>query len=215
MKASTLAGGGSDRFVDANVAWGDQAAIRTAGREYQTETLIIAHMEPLPAQKSVKVTIAGRDAVAAFVLPRTYRLDGADLAYTAELAAVQALGILEGRWKAINVRGGTTAAGDKRGNDQPDPIPRPGPGADLAAGGGAAGPMRIAVEFRSMSEWQDISRQLAQTPNVSELDVEGLSARGARVSLRYPGGAQGLAATLAQHGLVLRNGGSGLVLSQR
>ncbi len=75
--------------------------------------------------------------------------------------------------------------------------------------------MRIAVEFRSMPEWQQISRQLAQTPEIADLDVEGLSARGARISLRYPGGAQELALALAQQGLILRNAGSGWVLSQR
>jgi hypothetical protein len=71
------------------------------------------------------------------------------------------------------------------------------------------------VEFRSMAEWQQISRQLSQTPDISELDVEGLSARGARILLRYPGGPQALALTLAQQGLILRQAGSGWVLSQR
>ncbi len=45
----------------------------------------------------------------------------------------------------------------------------------------------IAVEFRGMGEWQDISRQLGATPGVEELEVAGLSARGARVTLRYAG----------------------------
>lgn len=192
---------------------GDQAAIRTAGREYQTEALLVATMEPDLAQKKVRVTIAGRDAVAPFVLVRTYRLDGPDLAYTAELAAVQLHGILEGRWKAINVRTAGSAP-QSRGGAEPGPISRPGPGPDLTSGG-ADTPVKIAVEFRSMTEWQDISRQLAATPNVADLDVEGLSARGARISLRYPGGAQSLAQTLALQGLVLRAGGSGWVLSQR
>ena len=73
-----------------------------------------------------------------------------------------ALGILEGRWKAIKSRGGAAAA---------------------AAAGDVD--LLIAVEFRGMSEWQDISRRLAATPGVEELEVAGLSARGARVTLRY------------------------------
>ena len=56
------------------------------------------------------------------------------------------------------------------------------------------------VEFRGMSEWQDISRKLGATPGVEELEVAGLSARGARVTLRYAEGAEQLAEELAQPG---------------
>ena len=70
----------------------------------------------------------------------------------------------------------------------------------------------IAVEFRGMSEWQDISRKLSATPGVEELEVAGLSARGARVTLRYAEGAERLADALAQQGLSLRNAGGNWVL---
>ena len=63
-----------------------------------------------------------------------------------------------------------------------------------------------------MSEWQDISRQLQATPGVEELEVAGLSARGARVTLRYAEGAEGLSMGLAQQGLSLRNSGGNWVL---
>ncbi len=85
---------------------GEAGASRTLEADYPNETVLVALLEPALAEKKVHVTLAGRDAVAPFVLKRSYRLDGPDLAYTAELAAVIALGILEGRWKAINVRGG-------------------------------------------------------------------------------------------------------------
>ena len=58
-----------------------------------------------------------------------------------------------------------------------------------------------------MGEWQDISRKLSATPGVEELEVAGLSARGARVTLRYADGAERLAEALAQQGLSLRNVG--------
>jgi len=70
----------------------------------------------------------------------------------------------------------------------------------------------IAVEFRGMSEWQDISRRLSATPGVEELEVAGLSARGARVTLRYAEGAEALAKALAGQGLNLRAAGSSWVL---
>jgi hypothetical protein len=64
-----------------------------------------------------------------------------------------------------------------------------------------------------MSEWQDISRKLSATRGVEELDVAGLSARGARVTLRYSEGAQRLAEELAQKGLSLRSNAGTWVLS--
>lgn len=196
---------------------GDLGALRTFGSEYGTETILLALLEPDVAQKRAKVTLVGRDAVAPFVLKRTYRLDGADLAYTAELAAVVALGILEGRWKAINVRSTTATPASVRPDAtlpwaRPDPVARPD---SMTAPGAAGEPLRIAVEFQSMAEWQQISRQLAQTPDISDLDVEGLSARGARITLRYPGGPQQLAASLAQQGLILRSAGGSWVLGAR
>ena len=124
--------------------------------------------------------------------------DGRYLAYTSEAAAVVSLGIIEGRWKAVAARPDTG-----RG--------RPGP----AAAATAASALRIAVEFNNMTQWQVISRQLAQTPDVSDLEVEGLSARGARLSLRYPGGPERLAAALAEYGLTLRATGGGWILTAR
>jgi hypothetical protein len=47
---------------------------------------------------------------------------------------------------------------------------------------------------------------------VEELEVAGLSARGARVTLRYAEGAERLADALAQQGLSLRNADGNWVL---
>ena len=176
----------------------------------------MAIIEPEAGLKKVNVTLAGRDAVAPFALKRSYRLDGPDLAYTAELAAVVAHGVLEGRWKAVNVRTSERltsngVAGYSGGEiPRPAPVPRPG-----EVAGAEGSPFKIAVEFRDMAEWQRISRRLAEVADISELDVEGLSTRGARLSLRYPGGPQNLALALAQQGLILRNGDNGWILTQR
>lgn len=196
------------------VLGGDIGAIRTLAGEQRAETVMVAVLEPDVAQKKVTATIAGRDAVAPFVLRRTYRLEGSDLAYTAELAAVISLGVLEGRWKAINTRTAANA-GPRAGavRHQPAAGARQYPGPQVS--GTTGQPIRISIEFRSMGEWQQISRQLSETPEVTDLDVEGLSGRGARVSLNYPGGPQDLATTLAEQGLVLRNGANGWVLGLR
>jgi hypothetical protein len=176
------------------IAEGDAAAVRTLDDENRAGLVLAAVLEPDPAGKHLRVTLVGRDAAGAFRLARAYRLDG-DLTYSSELAAVVSLGIIEGRWKAISVRGGGRA------------------GQSFAAG--TPGAIRIAVEFLNMAEWQGISRRLAQLPDVTDLEVEGLSARGARLALRYPGGAERLAEALADQGLSLRNNGGAWVLTGR
>jgi hypothetical protein len=160
---------------------GDEGAMRSLAGLYKTELALLAVAEPDAKAGRLVVTLAGRDAVGAFVLARQYRIDAADAWYARELAAIVALRTLEGRWKAVHTRAVTAAAA-------------PGD-TDLL----------IAVEFRGMAEWQEISRKLGATPGVQELDVAGLSARGARVTLRYAEGAQRLAQELAHQGLNLRS----------
>ena len=171
------------------LAGGDGTAIRSLSGAYRSELILIAMAEPDPASKRLNIILSGRDAVGAFTLRRAYRLDPADPGYTGELAAVVALGILEGRWKATKVRGGAVATG------------------------GGATDLLISIEFRGMNEWQDISRKLSSTPGVEELEVAGLSARGARVTLRYTGGTERLADALARQGLALRNVGGNWVIA--
>lgn len=172
------------------LAGGDGTAIRSLAGAYRSEYVVIAVAESDPTSRRLTVTLSGRDAVGAFILPRTYRLDASDPAYTSELAAVVALGVIEGRWKATKTPGGAGVAG-------------PGGATDLL----------ISVEFRGMSEWQDISRKLSATPGIQELEVAGLSARGARVTLRYAGGTERLTDALAGQGLALRNAGGNWIIS--
>lgn len=176
------------------IAVGDPGAIRAFAGTYATEYVLVAIAQQDTKSGNLLVTLAGRDAVGAFVLGRSYRTDSGDAAYARELAAVIALRTLEGRWKAVKARSVT---------------------ARVEAGGGGATDLLINVEFRGMPEWQDISRKLSNTPGVEELEVAGLSARGARVTFRYAQGAQQLAAELARQGLNLRNNGANWTLSLR
>jgi hypothetical protein len=181
----------------AALANGDLGALRAFAAQYNTEYVLLAVGETDAGTGRLSVTLSGRDGVGGIVLRRQYRIDARDPAYTTELAAVVALRTLEGRWKAIKAKGsmggvsggGTPARGDT----------------DLL----------IAVEFRGMTEWQEISRKLSAIPGVEELEVAGLSARGARVTLRFLEGAERLGDELAGRGLVLRNAGGNWVLSLR
>jgi hypothetical protein len=174
---------------------GDPGAARSLAVLYKAERVLVVAAGTDAATGRLAVTLAGRDAVGPFVLKRQYRMDPADPGYARELAAVVGLRTLEGRWKAINAGRGSTST--------------------AAAGVPSGTDLLISVEFRGMAEWQDISRRLSATPGVEELDVAGLSARGARVTLRYAGGAQRLAEELAQSGLSLRDNGGTWVLSLR
>lgn len=198
---------------------GDLSHLRTLTGEYNTETVLVAILEPEADLKRLKVVLAGRDAVQTMVLKRTYRMQNLDLTYTAELAAVISLAILEGRWKAINVR--DTSAGASAGPGARPQAPYAAATPDQLPVGQAAGAdgerasMTVAIEFRGMAEWQQISRQLSQTPEITGLEVLGLSAQGARVELKYPGGPERLAGTLATQGLILQNARGGWVLTRR
>jgi hypothetical protein len=165
---------------------GDGGALNAFAREYRSDLVLLAVLEPDLAAKRLHVTLAGQDAVGDFILKRTYRFIPQDVAYTAELAAVVALGTLEGRWKAVklaNARDG------------------------LGAPAGGLQPVQLLVEFRNGREWQDLHRQIAETPGVENFEVGAFSARGADITLRFPGGGGQLAEALSGQGLEVRNFG--------
>ncbi|MCB1546565.1 MAG: DUF2066 domain-containing protein [Hyphomicrobiaceae bacterium] len=169
---------------------GDFEQMRILAGEYGTDRVVVAAAEPDPARRRLHVTLAGRDAIGFFHLKRSYRVEGGDLGYAAELAAVVGLGIIEGRWKVTNAPQ-TVAA-------RPD--------------AGPSAPVQISVEFRSRADWQRMQDMLLQTPGVADLEIDALSARGASVRLSFPGGAGPLALTLAQQGIYLRNVGGQWIL---
>lgn len=167
---------------------GEGGALASLSRAYATDLILLAVAQPDVAAKRLNVILAGRDAVGAFVLKRSYRMALHDVAYSGELAAVVALGILEGRWKAIRLNG--------------------------MSGGGSAyssasAPVQMIVEFRNLQQWNQVHRQIAQVPGIQNLQIGGLSARAADVAAQYPGGAEALAGALAAQGLDVRqNGGT-------
>jgi hypothetical protein len=194
-KVQRLKAGIAPEAVNA-LADGDGQAIRGLVAAFGSEYVVIAVAEQDPAQKRLHVTLAGRDAAGALFLKRAYRLDPADPGYASELSAVVSLGIIEGRWKATRSPGAVAVVSRT--------ATTPAPTGDSE--------LMIAVTFRGMSEWQEISSRLSATPGIEDLDVAGLSARGARVTLRYSEGAERLADALAGRGLSLRNTGGSWVL---
>ncbi len=196
---------------------GEGGAQRAVAGEYQTSLVVLAVLEPSADGKKATVTLGGQDAVGPLSLARNYRLDG-DLAYTSELAAVVALGVLEGRWKAANAHLASAPASGPAGfGAAPGPGYGEGPPSYGARGGAPSGggQIRLSVLFQGMGEWQQISQRLSATPGVDNLEVEGLSARSARIALSFPGSPDDLARALSAQGLSVRNGPDGLLLSGR
>lgn len=195
---------------------GDGGAQRAVAGEYQTSLVVLAVLEPSADGKKATVTLGGQDAVGPLSLARNYRLDG-DLAYTSELAAVVALGVLEGRWKAANAHLASAPAPGPAGfGAAPGAGYGEGPPSYGARGGApSGGQIRLSVSFQGMGEWQQISQRLSATPGVDNLEVEGLSARSARIALSFPGSPDDLARALSAQGLSVRNGPDGLLLSGR
>lgn len=163
-----------------------QAGPDTALALLKMDMALLAVAEPDPAAHKLHVTLAGQDAVGPFVLKRSWRLDANDFSYSAELAAIVATGILDGRWKAAQINsfkgGGASVAG------LPEPV-------------------QLFIEFRNMQEWQDIRRRITETPGVEDFQIGGLSARGADAAVRFPGGGEQLADALALHGMRLTHSG--------
>ena len=151
------------------------AGERALARAYGTDRVVAALAELDADGKRVTVLLTGADAVGPIRLKRSYRLPGGDLAYGVEMAAVVSLGVLEGRWKTVQMRA--------RG------------GLGALAGPGDA--IHLQVEFAGHAQWNDIRRALLETPGVDDVRVEAVSTRSADVSLKFPGGAEPLAERLA------------------
>ncbi len=169
---------------------GDATMLQSLAETYGQAQIVIAVAEPSPDRTKLQVTLAGRDAVGPIHLARAWRIYDGDFAYTAELAAVVGLGVIEGRWKAVEAQ----AMGL------------------VSANAGPPETVRFTVLFNGLGAWQAIRRRLAALPGVENLDVGVLSARGAEISLDYPGGTAALARALAAQGLMLGEEGGTLVL---
>ncbi len=181
---------------------GDDSGMRILTSEYKTDLIVLAIAEPDVMSKTMAVTLVGQDAVGSINLKRTYRMQDGDMAYASEFAAVIALGILEGRWKAVKSQTFPAVSTS----------PETGRPAWAAAGSGGGENVRFVAEFTSLAQWNEIRTQLLDTPGVEELEIATVSARNADVVLKFPGGAAALANAIGARGLALGNVGAGWTL---
>ena len=176
---------------------GDDSGLRILDDEYASKLIVLAIAEPDMVAKKLTVTLAGRDAVGPLLLKRAYRISNGDLAYATELAAVVALGVLEGRWKSVK------SASPRQAADVP---------VWSASSGTGGEDVSFIAEFVNAGQWNEIRAQLLDTPGVDALSIASSSDRNADVSLKYPGGARALANALGARGLSLVSTNEGWVL---
>ena len=215
--------------VFARLARGDRTAFGVIEAEMRAERFIVALASPDKTGKKLEVRLIGRDWAGPISLTTAYRLDRDDPSYTAEQAAIIALGILEGRWKAthgvLGGEGGDVAMNGGAEGGEVLPWLQNGSGAEGSADPGAAGSdgglspstiggesLTFTAEFASMQQWQDIRGRLMQLPGLTNLQIGALSARSAGVSLSYPGGLPAFQSAAAGVGLQLSDPGGGTLV---
>ncbi len=160
--------------------------------QYRAENLVLAVAETDPQITQMKVLIVGHDAVGDFKLARTYRIYDRDVDETANMAAEIALKVIEGRWKTTR----------------------------LASLGALSGPaelqaVELTVQFSGLAQWKDIRGRLNNLPGLQALDVKALNARGATVTLDFPGGTERLAQAVKSEGMTMEQYRGGWVLMVR
>jgi len=170
---------------------GDMTRLKIFQQEYSATRFMLAFAAPDASGNKLDFTFVGQDAIGEFNLVRSYPIDDGDLFYTAELAAVIGLGILEGRWK--------TATGPASGS--------------RAASGGAVERLRFFVQFNGLGQWQAIRSRITSIPGVAGIDTGAVTARGAEIMLSYPGGMTALQQRISAEGMYFtRSNGQWLLL---
>jgi hypothetical protein len=190
--------GGIDAGTLKQAVDGSGGAERVLAAEYGSPYVVLAIAEPDLAAKRLNVTLYGIDGVGGLSLKRSYRIYDGDTAYSMELAAVVGLGVLEGRWKAQKAPPVASSSSYSPAYSS------------TSTGGGA--PVAMRAQYQSLAEWSEMRRQLLNLPGVEDVRIETESARGADLTLRFPGGASELATALYGRGLALENGTDRLIL---
>jgi len=157
---------------------GQPEAIRQFASGFASSQTIAALARLDETTGKLEVILAGRDAAGPFTLKRAYPVTDGDVVYAKEYAAVVSQGIIEGRWKAIQVRRG------------------------FPGGTGMGDAQRVLVEvyFRSPAQWYEIEGELRSLPGLEGFATQSVSARSATLSLQYPGGGGALASAVTPRG---------------
>jgi len=149
-------------------------ALSDLSANYGTSEVVVA-VATLGAGGSLQVTLTHRGGAAPSApLSGTYQADGRDLPQLMKAAAADMLSGIAVQWKRqIIVRDGTLST------------------------------LTVQADFATLSEWETIRKGLTSTPLVQDMEVAGISPRGAEIRISHKGSTEMLALSLAQQNVTL------------
>lgn len=160
--------------------------------QYRSENLVLAVAEVDPKATELRLRLLGQDAVGGFTLTRTFHIVDRDVDDAATMAAQVAVKVIEGRWKTTRLASQGALAGS----------------ADLET-------IELNAQFSGLKAWQEMRARLQKVPGLQGLDVKTLTARGASITVDFPGGAPRLAQAAQSQGLALEQRGQEWLLVTR
>ncbi len=169
-----------------------QSLFETLTYQYRSENLILAVAEVDALATRLQIRLVGRDAVGSFALDRSLPIYERDIDAAARIAAEIAVKVVEGRWK-------TTRLASQGALDGPADLER----------------VELIAEFAGLKAWQAMRARLQKVPGVQSLDIKALNARGANLTIDFPGGVERLEQAAQSQGLAVERRGSQLVLIAR
>lgn len=170
-----------------------QSVFETLSYQYRSENLVLAVADVDAQATQLQFRLVGRDAVGPFSLSRNLQIYDRDVDAAAKIGAEIAIKVIEGRWKTTRLasQGALTAAP-----------------ADLQT-------VALTAQFSGLRAWQAMRARLEKVPGVQGLDIKALNARGASLTIDFPGGADRLAQAAQSQGLAVEQQGGALVLVAR
>jgi hypothetical protein len=169
------------------------ALFETLTYQYRSENLILAIAEVNPQASRLRLRLVGRDGVGTFTLDREFSIYDRDIQSTADFAASIATKVVEGRWKTARLASQGVYDG---GSAEVETVP-------------------LTAQFSGLKAWQAMRQRLEQIPGVQALQINGLNARGANVTIDFPGGVSRLAQAAQSQGLAVEERGGVWVIFAR
>lgn len=177
----------------ANLSGDPRSVMETLKYQYRSENLVLAVAEVDPQATQLRMRLIGQDAVGGFTLDRSFRIQGRDVDATAKLAAQIGVKVIEGRWKTTRLVSQGALSADA---------------ADMET-------ISLTAQFSGLKAWQEMRARLQKVPGVQGLDVKALNARGASLTVDFPGGPTRLSQAAQSQGLMLEQRGQDWLLVTR
>lgn len=176
-----------------NLSGASNALFETLTYQYRAENLILAIAQVDAQGTNMVLRLVGRDPLGNFALDRTFKIYGRDIDQTADFAANFSAKVVEGRWKSARLASQGVFDG---GSEEIETVP-------------------LTAQFSGLKAWQAMRKRLQQIPGVQSVDIKGINARGANLTIDFPGGVSRLAQAAQSQGLAVEERGGVWVIVTR